>query len=161
MLDHTTDGESGGAEKRVSNLVTSSRLFASTRVYSHWNRQELQRKKPQQKKYIITTFFFFFLFSNFLRFCTAGAVRRPDAHLGEEHAGLLRWRRQPHSGQPAASRGGGAQRQLGQRFHPRGQQRSPAVLRCHGMTTTPFVPLLTWRIFFPPKWLVRLLVRIS
>lgn len=57
MLDHTTDGESGGEEKRVSNLVTSSRLFASTRVYSHWNRQELSRKN--NKKVYNFSFFFF------------------------------------------------------------------------------------------------------
>lgn len=50
MLDHTTDGESGGEEKRVSNLVTSSGLLTSTRIYSHLNRQELQKKKETRNK---------------------------------------------------------------------------------------------------------------
>lgn len=58
MLDHTTDGESGGEEKRVSNLVTSSRLLASARVYSHLNRQELKKKKRNKKKFIFLLFFF-------------------------------------------------------------------------------------------------------
>lgn len=36
---HSTDGESGGEEKRVSNLVTFFGLFASTRIYSLLKRQ--------------------------------------------------------------------------------------------------------------------------
>lgn len=63
MLDHTTDGESGGEQKRVSNLVTSSRLFASTRVYSHLNRQALLKKKISKKKSLIISGFFFFYIS--------------------------------------------------------------------------------------------------
>lgn len=42
-------GERGG-EQRVSNLVTSSRLFASTRVYSHLNRQQLEKNNQKKEK---------------------------------------------------------------------------------------------------------------